>query len=187
MKSFGRYVSVVLCITLSVLVPATKPSNAGLTIHQDHQGGTSADLTASSRTSLSLVAESLVFLVVFGTSLLLFPAWYSLLVGASALFALHQSATEMHQFLMNRSEGTGNMAAMMQSLNVTQPECQVLLICQMAQTAATKFPVLAALLEAVVSADHRGGPFVQGVLGGLSGVDCRDLFGCPFSPLDRMA
>ncbi|XP_077513087.1 uncharacterized protein LOC144124327 [Amblyomma americanum] len=121
-----------------------------------------------------LVLESLVFLAVLATSLALFPGWYSALVALSALFSLYESATSSAATPVFAARG-----AFLALNNGTDANCQVQLFCEVTRVARARYPVVASLLEKAARKDHRGGPFVQAILGGLSGVECATLFGCP--------
>lgn len=121
-----------------------------------------------------LVLESLVFLAVLATSMTLFPGWYSVLVAVSALFSLYESATTAVA-VTPVFTARGDLTPM----NVTDTNCQVQLLCEVTRMTRARFPVVATLLKSAARGDHRGGPFVQAILAGLSRVDCATLFGCP--------
>ncbi|XP_065304081.1 uncharacterized protein [Dermacentor albipictus] len=135
----------------------------------------STAVSASARSAAGrLVLESLVFLAVLATSLTLFPGWYSVLVALSALFSLYETATTAAA-VTPVFTARGDFSPM----NVTDTNCQVQLLCEVTRLTRARFPVVATLLKSAARGDHRGGPFVQAILAGLSRVDCATLFGCP--------
>ncbi|XP_077555034.1 uncharacterized protein LOC144169640 isoform X2 [Haemaphysalis longicornis] len=146
------------------------------------QGHSASAVVADSSRSLGgrLVAESVVFLAMLVASLALFPGWYSVLVALSALLSLYESATSADNATVPAFMARG---AFMAPDNGTDAHCQVQQICEMTRLAHGKYPTVATLLQAAARGDYRGGPFVQGILGGLSGVDCAKLFGCAKRPI----
>lgn len=120
-----------------------------------------------------LVLESIVFLAVLATSMTFFPGWYSVLVALSALLSLYESAT-------TAAAATPSVfTARADDVTPLSINCQVQVLCEVTRMTRARFPVVATLLKSAAKGDHRGGPFVQAILAGLSRVDCDTLFGCP--------
>ncbi|CAN7989192.1 unnamed protein product, partial [Ixodes hexagonus] len=69
-------------------------------------------------------------------------------------------------------------------IKVYDPECRLRFICEVSEKAVEKDHMFALVLRIITAVGSAGGPYVEAVLGGLSGRGCQTLFpGCAYSPL----
>lgn len=71
-------------------------------------------------------------------------------------------------------------------IKVYEPECKLRFICEVSEKAVEKDHMFALVLRVVTAVGSSGGPYVEAVLGGLSGRGCNLLFPeCAYSPLRK--
>lgn len=71
-------------------------------------------------------------------------------------------------------------------IKVHEPECRLRLVCELSEKAIERDHMFALVLRVVSVLGSAGGPYVEAVLGGLSGRGCHLLFSeCEYSPLRR--
>lgn len=71
-------------------------------------------------------------------------------------------------------------------IKVYEPECRLRFICELSEKAVEKDHMFALVLRIITAVGSAGGPYVEAVLGGLSGRGCQALFPeCAYSPLRR--
>lgn len=71
-------------------------------------------------------------------------------------------------------------------IKVYEPECRLRFVCEVSEKAVEKDHMFALVLRIVTAVGSAGGPFVEAVLGGLSGRGCQVLFSaCAYSPLRK--
>ncbi|XP_077538589.1 uncharacterized protein LOC144151420 [Haemaphysalis longicornis] len=69
-------------------------------------------------------------------------------------------------------------------IKVHEPECKLRFICEVSEKAVERDHVFALVLRVFSALGAAGGPYVEAVLGGLSGQGCHFLFSeCEYSPL----
>ncbi|KAK8780848.1 hypothetical protein V5799_017813 [Amblyomma americanum] len=71
-------------------------------------------------------------------------------------------------------------------IKVQEPECRLRFVCEVSEKAIERDHMFALVLRVVSVLGSAGGPYVEAVLGGLSGRGCHLLFSeCDYSPLRR--
>ncbi|XP_065297322.1 uncharacterized protein [Dermacentor albipictus] len=71
-------------------------------------------------------------------------------------------------------------------IKVHEQECRLRFVCELSEKAIERDHMFALVLRVVSILGSAGGPYVEAVLGGLSGRGCDLLFsGCDYSPLRR--
>ncbi|XP_064487782.1 uncharacterized protein LOC135399978 [Ornithodoros turicata] len=71
-------------------------------------------------------------------------------------------------------------------IKVYEPDCKLRFVCEVSEKAVERDHMFALVLRIVTAVGSSGGPFVEAVLGGLSGRGCQVLFSsCEYSPLRR--